>query len=288
MMTTSDIEKATPKPTNEEHETVTHKDLMQIFWRSFTLEASWNFERQQHMGYAFAMAPLLNKLYKHDKKKKTEAAERSLEFFNSSPPLTPFIMGIAASMEEKNANTDDDFDTHGITAIKTALMGPLAGIGDSLFWGTLLVIAIGIGTSFAAQGNIMGPILFLLIFNIPNFLLRYLGVTKGYQIGAKLLGNIQNSGIMATLMHAATVVGLVVIGGMSGSMVSVKVAGQVGQGKAITTIQSMLDSILPNMLSLAVVFLIYWLLKKGVKTSYLLLGIFIFGIIAAFFGILKV
>ena len=197
-------------------------------------------------------------------------------------------MGIAASMEEKNASASEGFETKGITAIKTALMGPLAGIGDSLFWGTLLVIAIGIGSSFSAQGNILGPLLFLLIFNIPNYLLRYFGVMKGYQIGAKLLGSIQSSGIMSTLMHAATVMGLVVVGGMSGSMVSVKVAGKVGTGGAATTIQSMLDSIVPNMLSLAVVFLIYWLLKKGVKTTYILLGIFAFGILAAFFGILKV
>ena len=87
-------------------------------------------------------------------------------------------MGIVASMEEENAKNPDDFDTSTITSIKTALMGPLAGIGDSMFWGTLLVIGIGVGASLAKEGNILGPFLFLLIFNVPNFLLRYFGVMQ--------------------------------------------------------------------------------------------------------------
>lgn len=268
---------------------IDHRDLLTIFRRSMTLEASWNFERQQNMGYAFSMAPLIKKLYKHNQNKQAEAAARSLEFFNTSPAFAPFIMGLAASMEEKNSQSfDDNFDTNGITAVKTALMGPLAGIGDSLFWGTLLVIAVGIGSSFSMQGSLLGPLLFLLIFNIPNYLLKYFGVIKGYQLGAKLLENIQSSGIMSILMNAATVMGLVVVGGMSGSMVTVKIAGKVGKGSAMTSIQGMLNSILPNMLSLATVFLIYWLLKKGIKTTWILLGIFGFGILAAFLGFLKV
>ncbi|MFM2490160.1 PTS system mannose/fructose/sorbose family transporter subunit IID [Enterococcus avium] len=160
-----------------------------------------------------------------------EAAQRHLEFFNTAPPLSTFIMGIVVSMEEENAKNPENFDTATITSIKTALMGPLAGIGDSLFWGTLLVIGIGVGASFSKEGNILGPILFLLIFNVPNFLLRYFGVMQGYKFGTKLLENIESSGVMKTLTHAASILGLMVIGGMSGSMVSIQVAGSIGQGR---------------------------------------------------------
>ena len=262
---------------------LTKDDLTKICIRSCALEASWNFERQQHMGFAFAMMPALEKIYSGNEEEKQKAAQRHLEFFNTAPPLSTFIMGIVASMEEENAKNPDDFDTSTITSIKTALMGPLAGIGDSMFWGTLLVIGIGVGASLAKEGNILGPFLFLLIFNVPNFLLRYFGVMQGYNFGTKLLENIESSGVMKTLTHAASILGLMVIGGMSGSMVSIKVAGSIGQGDEATKIQSIIDGILPNLLSVLCVFLIYWMLKKGFKTTYVLFVIFIFGIIAAFF-----
>lgn len=267
---------------------VTKQDLKTIFFRSFTLEASWNFERQQNMGFSFAMSDLLQKLYKNDKTEMAEAGKRHLEFFNTSAPLSTFIMGIVASMEERNAANPKDFDERSITNIKTALMGPLAGIGDSFFWGTLRVIATGVGTSLALQGSLLGPILFLLIYNIPTFTIRYLGVMKGYEFGTSILENAESSGIMRLLTYGASILGLMVIGGMTGSMVSVQIAGSIGQGDDLTKIQALLDGILPNILSLACVILIYYLLKKGVKTTHLLFGIFIFGIIAAFFGFLKV
>ena len=265
---------------------LTKDDLKKICIRSCALEASWNFERQQHMGFAFAMMPALEKIYGNNEAGKKEAAQRHLEFFNTAPPLSTFIMGIVVSMEEENAKNPENFDTATITSIKTALMGPLAGIGDSLFWGTLLVIGIGVGASFSKEGNILGPFLFLLIFNVPNFLLRYFGVMQGYKFGTKLLENIESSGVMKTLTHAASILGLMVIGGMSGSMVSIQVAGSIGQGEEATKIQSIIDGILPNMLSLLCVLLVYWMLKKGFKTTHVLFGIFIFGIVAAFFGFL--
>lgn len=267
---------------------LTKKDLKKICIRSLALEASWNFERQQHMGFAFALMPALEKIYGNDNLKKKEAAKRHLEFFNTSPPLSTFIMGIIASMEEENANNPEKFDDTTIRSVKTALMGPLAGIGDSLFWGTLLVIGIGVGASFSRQGSILGPLLFLLIFNIPNYALRYIGVIQGYNFGVKLLDNIESSGIMKSISYAASILGLMVIGGMSGSMVSIKVAGAIGQGESATKIQSIIDGVLPNMLSLICVLIIYWMLKKGFKTTTILFGIFIFGIFAAFIGFLKV
>ncbi|PQF24650.1 PTS system mannose/fructose/sorbose family transporter subunit IID [Enterococcus mundtii] len=267
---------------------ITKKDLKKIFFRSFTLEASWNFERQQNMGFEFAMADLIEKLYGDDKEARAQAGARHLEFFNTSAPLSTFIMGIVASMEERNANDPRNFDPGSITNIKTALMGPLAGIGDSFFWGTLRVIATGVGTSLALNGSILGPLLFLLIYNVPTYTIRYFGTMKGYEFGTTILENVESSGLMKSLMYGASILGLMVIGGMTGNMVTVKVAGSIGQGDDLQKFQDILDGILPNLLSVVAVMLIYYLLKKGVKTTYLLFGIFAFGIIAAYFGFLTV
>ena len=144
------------------------RDLMKVFWRSFTMEWTWNYERQANLGYGFAMVPILEKLYKDKPEEKAEALQRHLEFFNTTPHVSTLILGISSAMEEQNS-TQEDFDTSSINNVKVGLMGPLAGIGDSLLWGTLRIIATGIGTSLALQGNILGPILFLLIFNIPQY-----------------------------------------------------------------------------------------------------------------------
>lgn len=151
---------------------LTRKDLMKTFWRSFTMEWAWNYERQSNLGYMYAMVPALNKLYKGQKEKLKQAYKRHLEFFNITPWLSTFPLGISIAMEEQNA-LNEEFDDESINNIKIALMGPLSGIGDSFFWGTLRVIATGIGTSLAVQGNILGPILFLLIFNVPAIIARY-------------------------------------------------------------------------------------------------------------------
>lgn len=159
---------------------ITKKDLRKMFWRSLPMEFSWHYERQMHMGFAFMIGPLLKKIYKNDPKGLSEAIQRHMEFFNCTVHVTPFIGGITVAMEEMNA-TQDDFDSSSINAVKAALMGPLSGIGDSLLLGTLRVLAVGIGTSLAVQGNILGPILFLMIFNVPAFILRYVCAMKGYE-----------------------------------------------------------------------------------------------------------
>lgn len=148
---------------------VTKKDLRRLFLRSWTIMCSWNYERQMHMGFMFGMAPILDKLYKNKPEKCREAYQRHMEFFNCTPQVTGFIMGLAASMEEQNAKCEDgSFQPESISMIKTSLMGPFAGIGDSFFQGTLRIITFGIGLSFAQQGNVLGPILAVLLFAIPS------------------------------------------------------------------------------------------------------------------------
>lgn len=262
------------------------KDLMKVFWRSFTLEWAWNYERQSNLGYSFSMTPALKKIYQNSKEKLTEAYQRHLEFYNVTPWLSTFPLGISVAMEEQAA-LDDNFDTDAINNIKIALMGPLSGLGDSFFWGTLRVIATGIGTSLALQGNILGPILFLLIFNIPAVLARYYGLFIGYNMGAGFIEKVQKTGLMDKLSFGASVLGLGVVGAMVATMVTLKMPLKIGSAKGAPTVQSIFDGIVPGILPLLFTLFIFWLDKRGWKAQYILLLIAVIGILGAYTGLLK-
>lgn len=190
-------------------------------------------------------------------------------------------------MEENNAN-NNDFNTASINSVKASLMSPLAGIGDSLFWGTLRVIATGVGTSLALQGNILGPILFLLLFNIPQFIFRYVCMISGYKLGTKFLEKIESSGIMPKLTYGSAVIGLIVIGAMIPGMVNVSISGTIGSGESMVPFQQIIDGIMPNLLPLALTTVVYVLLQKKVKMYCILTALMSLGIIGTFFGIFAV
>lgn len=137
-----------------------------------------------------------------------------MAIFNTTPHMVSVISGVTAAME-KEASENKDFDKDIINNVKVGLMGPLAGIGDSFFWGTLRIIAAGIGLSLAQQGSVLGAILFLIIFNVPHLLIRYYGTVLGYQFGAGLMSNSKSAGILKMISKGASIVGLMVIGAMS-------------------------------------------------------------------------
>ncbi len=265
-------------------EQITKKDLMKVFWRSFTMEWSWNYERQANMAYAYSMIPIIKKLYKTDFEK-AEALKRHLEFFNTTPHISTLILGISTAMEENNAKSQN-FDTSSINNVKVGLMGPIAGIGDSFFWGTLRVIATGIGTSLALKGNLLGPILFLLVFNVPHLIARYLLMMGGYKVGVGLLDRVQKSGLMESLTYGAAILGLMVIGGMTAEMVVVNIPLTLGSGESAVAIADIINGIIPGMLSLLFTGFVYYLLGRKIKVTTILLIIAAIGIIGAFFGIL--
>ena len=142
---------------------ITKKDFQQCFWRSLTLDSSWNYERMQNIAYCYMMAPIIRRLYE-DREERAAALKRHLEFMSVTPHICTLLVGISGAMEEENAK-NPEFDENSINAVKSSLMGPMAGVGDSFFWGTLKLIAAGVGIALASQGNIMGPILFFLIIN---------------------------------------------------------------------------------------------------------------------------
>lgn len=266
---------------------LTKKDLNRVAIRSLGMEWDWNYERQMNMAFCYSMLPVIKKLYP-TKEEQTEAMQRHLEFFNTTPHLSTLILGITAAMEEQNAN-DPEFDTESINNVKVSLMGPLAGIGDSFIWGTLRIIATGVGVSLAAQGNILGPLLFLLLFNIPAQGLRFYLMHAGYKLGSGFLAKVQESGLMEILTYGASVLGLMVIGGMTAENVAITVPLVIGSGETATTLGDICNTIMPGLLPLAFTLLMYWLVsKKNVKTTTLLVALVVVGLAGSFFGILGV
>lgn len=271
--------------TINENSKITKRDFWQVFTRSCTLDSAWNYERQQHLMYGYAMIPVLKRLYKNKSPEMAAALKRHLEFMSCTPHIVTLLMGITGAMEEQNAN-DPNFDASSITAVKSSLMGPMAGLGDSFFWGTLLTIAVGIGVSFAQQGSIMGPIIFLLIINIPGFLARYFCLKFGFDSGVKFFTDMSNSDVVEKITKCASVLGLLVIGAMIASTVSVTLTVNVGVGQIVEPLQGYIDQIMPCLLPALSFGLMYWLLGKNVKTTRILVYLLILSCVFSYFGIM--
>lgn len=270
---------------NEYNGIIKKEDLKKVFWRSIPMEHSWNYERQMNMGYCWALLPVLRKLYPN-KEDRIDAMKRHLEFYNTTPYIITLPLGISAAMEEESAKNKENFDTTSISNVKVALMGPLAGIGDSIYWGTLRIIATGIGTSLALQGNILGPIIFLLMWNVPALIVRYILTFVGYNLGSKVIIKANESGLMEKFTKAASVVGLMVAGAMTASMVSVNIPVAFGSGESATTIQAILDGIVPGILPLCVFGITWVMLKKKMSPIAIMFILMAVGIVGAFFGVL--
>jgi fructoselysine and glucoselysine-specific PTS system IID component len=261
------------------------RDLRRVFFRSMALEANYNFETCQNTGFAFSMVPVLKKMYK-TRDDMARALKRHLQFFNTSPYGSTLIMGITAAMEEKNAGTGE-FNPDAINTVKSGLMGPLAGVFDSLFWGTLKVVAAGIGTSLALQGSIAGPLLFILVFNIPHLWLRYNLTFTGYNQGNKFLQRLSGSALMDNLTAGASIVGLMVVGAMPSMLMNIHTPLHIGLSGSGITLQEIIDKLVPGAIPLAFTFLTFWLVRKNVKTTWLLLGLIAAGFIANLLHILN-
>ncbi|WP_197035136.1 PTS system mannose/fructose/sorbose family transporter subunit IID [Oceanivirga salmonicida] len=259
------------------------KMLNKIFLNSFLLEASYNYEGQQGLGYLLGIMPAINRFYKTEKERK-EAYKRHLEIFNTTPQIATLIFGVTAALE-KEASENKEFDKSSINSVKIGLMGPFAGIGDSFFWGTLRIIATGIGLSLAAQGTILGPILFLLIFNIPHILIRYFGTFIGYKFGQNIVTNAKGNNVLSKISKSANIVGLMVIGGMTSLMVKLSTIFSISLGDKTFEIQSYIDQIFPLLLPLLYTLFMVKLLKNNYKASTILFFTIAFGIIGAYLNI---
>lgn len=262
------------------------KMLRSVYLRSFTLYSSVTPSKQGASGFCYSMFPFLNKFYKEDPEGRKEAMSRHMSYFNTTVPLSTFIMGLCGAMEKENSERSD-FDTSSINPIKTSLMGPLAGIGDSIFWGVWRVICAGIAISMAQAGNILAPIVFLLLFNVPTNLVRYYGTFLGYTLGSTYIEKLYSGGLINVLTKAASIMGLIMVGGMTSSMISFtsKVSMTV-QGAEVFNLQNMLDQLLVGLVPLSLtLFCFYLLTKKKISINVLIIGVLILGIVLSFLGI---
>jgi PTS system mannose-specific IID component len=270
---------------------VANGDLRRVFWRSMLLEANFNFETMQNTGFAFAILPVLKKLYK-TKEAMAAALKRHLQLFNTSTYGCTLILGLAAAMEEQNTR-DAEFNEESINAVKSGLMGPLAGVFDSLFWGTLKVIAAGVGVSLALKGNLAGAILFILLFNVPHLLLRYNLTFIGYRAGTRFLQRLSQNNVMDRLKDGAAILGLMVVGAMPATLMNIhtplsfSAGGAAGAGDVSSSLQGILDQIVPAALPLGITFLVYYFIKRGVKTTPLLIGLLLLGFIGSIIHVLS-
>ena len=260
--------------------------LRSVFWRSWTMNASRTGATQYHaVGVIYTLLPVINRFYK-TKEERSEALVRHTTWFNATMHLNNFIMGLVSAMERQNSE-DENFDSSSITAVKASLMGPLSGIGDSFFWGILRVVAAGIGISLASTGSPLGAIVFLLLYNIPAFLIHYYALYSGYSVGANFIQKLYESGGMKILTKASSILGLIMMGSMTASNVKFKTILQVaveGSDKPIM-IQEYLNQLFIGIVPLCVTLLAFYLLRKKVNINMVMLGVMFLGIILGLLGI---
>ena len=260
------------------------KDLNKVFWRMQVLNVTNNFQSMQAIGFLSSFTPVLERLYKDKSKElRVKAMKRHLEFFNSHVNSDALILGITAAVEE--TTNEDEKET--VTAIKTGLMGPLAGIGDSLLKFTWLPICGSIGASLALTGNILGPIIMFLLYNVVNIASKYYGIHWGYSKGMDIIKN-SDGNILQRLSNTANVVGLMVVGSLIASVVRVKVITEISAGENVIKFQEMIDKVMPGLLSLLVTIIIYRILKKtnGKHAPLLIIVIMLISIILKVFKVL--
>ena len=270
---------------NENKLTLTKKELNSVFLRSYQALGCYTYDKQQGIAYLRAMMPVLEKLYPN-REDFIEAMKRHNTMFNTTCAFVPFCLGISCAMEEEYANDKEEMDPESISAVKIALMGPLAGIGDSFFWGTFRMIACGVGAPMAAEGNIIGVILYLLLNLVPSTLTRWYGFKLGYSGGRQFLSKIQADGTLTKMTEAAKVLAMVVIGGMIPQIVKFPIALKLTMGGGEFVLADILDGIMPNILPLLLSIVVYKLLIKGKKPNTIIFSLLGLGILLTLLGVM--
>ncbi|MDV8936053.1 PTS system mannose/fructose/sorbose family transporter subunit IID [Leuconostoc sp.] len=290
---------------------LTRNDRLSVAWRSQFLQGSWNYERMQNIGWAYSLIPAIKKLYT-TKEDRASALKRHLEFFNTHPYVASPIIGVTLALEEERANGAAIDDT-AIQGVKIGMMGPLAGIGDPVFWFTVRPILGALGASLALSGNILGPVLFFVLWNLIRMSFIWYTQEFGYRAGSAITQDL-SGGLLKDITRGASILGMFILAVLVERWVSIKFAvelpakrlaegayikfpngsvtggklqqilGDQASGLSLTrmepnTLQANLDSLIPGLMGLLLTFLAMWLLKKNVSPIVMIIGIFIFGIL---------
>ncbi|MBI0103440.1 PTS system mannose/fructose/sorbose family transporter subunit IID [Gilliamella sp. W8145] len=243
-----------------EEQRLTKRELRQIWYRwGFTHLSSMSYEKLQAHAWAFSYIPFAEKYYKNDPEAKRRLLVRHSMFYNTEPQTGQIINGIVASMEEEIAlgkNVPEELPVN----IKATLMGPLAGIGDSLIQGIIVPILLSIAMGMAAGGNAIGPIFYILSYGILGPLISYLSFHYGYKLGVNAIDNIIGDNVKR-ITDAFNILGIMVVGGLAAGNIVLNSVLEIPMGESMRSLQSVLDGIFPKILPLSMVLLAWWLVS---------------------------
>ena len=254
------------------------KTLNKMVWRSLNLQGSFNYERMQSGGWLYGILPGLEKIHGDNEEDLKISMGHNLEFFNTHPFLVTFVMGIVLSLEQQKADIDM------IRGVRVAAMGPLGGIGDAIFWFTLVPITAGITSQMAIDGSLAGPILFLLIFNAVQFGIRFWLMNWSYRLGSKAIELLTANAKEFT--RAASLLGVFVVGALTSNYGATAIKLQFENGESPIIIQDILDGILPKLIPLTITLGLYFLIKKKGWTPVAGIGLLlVVGLLGALIGL---
>ena len=302
----------------EKRITLSKKDRRSVMLRSQFLQGSWNYERMQNGGWAFSLIPALKKLYPN-KEEASDALKRHLEFFNTHPYIAAPILGVTLALEEEKAN-GADIDDAAIQGVKVGMMGPLAGIGDPVFWFTVRPILGAIAASLATGGSLIAPLFFFIAWNLVRIGFLWYTQEVGYQKGSEITSDL-SGGILQTITKGASILGMFVMGilvqrwtsinfplvvaraklsegayiqfpdgAVDGSTLQ-KILSALAGGTSLTpekvnTLQDNLDQLIPGFAALLLTFACMWLLKRKVSPILIIFALFALGILGRVTGIM--
>lgn len=296
------------------------KDRMDVCWRHQFLQGSWNYERMQNGGWCYSIIPAIKKLYT-TKEDRAAALKRHLEFYNTHPYVSAPVMGVTLALEEERAN-GMPVDDQTVQGVKVGMMGPLAGVGDPVFWFTVRPILGALGASLALSGSIVGPLLFFFVWNIIRIAFLWYTQEFGYKVGTSIAKDM-SGGLLGKVTEGASILGMFIIGALVQRWVSITftpVVSKVTQSEGayidwsklpkgtagikealtqyaslgangldkvkVTTLQSNLDQLIPGLAALLLTLLCCYLLKKKVSPIVIIIALFVVGIVARVIGIM--
>lgn len=242
-------------------------------------------EHMQTFGYMVAMLPIIRDLYPDDKEAQARSMNTYRSFFNTEPQLGTVIVGITAGLEEARANGSGDVDDETINGLRAGLMGPIAGIGDSLVVGTLIPILLGVAMGMSTGGSPLGAIFYIIVWNLIAYFGMKLLFVKGYEMGGKAVDFLVGPQGLA-LRESITMLGGIVIGAVAASWVSVKTAFSMtasGADEPFLVLQNTLDGVYPGFLTAAFIILCWWLMAKKKMSP---LKVMLLLVVDAFLGVL--
>jgi len=266
-----------PSASTEVQSVLEPGDVKTLFWRSFAIQSSFSFDRMQAMGFTWGLLPILKRIYADDPEGLAAALKRHLAFFNTFPWLSAPPLAITAEMEIKKAK-GENVDVQAIQGIKSALMGPLAGIGDSMFHGTARPIMGGICASLALTGNVAAPFIFFIVLNALHLIVRWWTLKRGVQMGDRMFSVFATSSFR-NFMEGALITGLMSAGALVATWLNFITPLTFKREGATVVLQNMFNGIFPKLLPLSLTLVVFFFVRKGVKTTYIMLGIIIGSII---------